>query len=194
MWCFSCRCLILFLERWLFRDASQVTTETLGELCEAALLKTLPKPRSLEMTLKPPAQRCKAMMCARTMGREFTTSVWSKLKAKKQKGFRKNHRGWGVPAAALHSRRWAMTQLHWEMNQKVCAFPSSPVIFRAVWSLKSRWEVSQEPRCRKHHQPEWLPNPRVHLSLMIWSGWEGRSEIYLPTCQHVHCPARKVFL
>lgn len=49
--CFNCSCLILFELRWLFRaDASQVTTETLGELCEAALLKTLPKPRSLEST------------------------------------------------------------------------------------------------------------------------------------------------
>lgn len=133
-------------------------------------------------------------VCADYGQRVYNICVKQIKGKKKQKGFRKNHRGWGVPAAALHSRRWAMTQLHWEMNQTVCAFPSSPVIFRAVGSLKSRWEVSQEPRCRKHHQPEWLPNPRVHLSLMIWSGWEGRSEIYLPTCQHVHCPARKVFL
>lgn len=159
MWCFSCRCLILFLERWLFRDASQVTTETLGELCEAALLKTLPKPRSLEMTLKPPAQRCKAMMCARTMGREFTTSVWSKLKAKKTERFQKE-----PPRLRSACRCFALTTLGYDTvalrneSKSVCFPKLSSDLSRGLkpkieMRSLSGTQMSKAPSTRMTSQP-----------------------------------------
>ncbi len=167
--CCNCRCLILFLELKCFFSSRCEPGDNwdFGWAVRSSIAEDAAKAQKPRDVVKTSSKEVQSIDLCADYGQRLSIICVKQIKGNKTKKQRKKetelvvsfHRGWGVPAVALHSRRWAITKLQWEMNQKVCAFPTSSMIFRAVWNLKiemrslSGTQMSKAPSTRMTSQP-----------------------------------------